>query len=451
MAKKIIFNRGDPKSKVLDHVYLNSIERRLERLENLAGESPILIQNNEAGISIGLDERIDNFEFAKLSEKLKDTPSTDNFATANLMRRDNDGNLFEDTSLPVKEVRSPATRYFPDNTEGMIFRHPKSTKGTWEFIPFQIVKYAKVTTKSSDGPTPEGDSCWYVLARDADDCVGAGVDGSQTPFTVILQERVTYDHDVAVDDVVAYMTDFAGKRVAVSDYTKDEAGTISTEILWGKCTQNWIKATGPIPCDHCTVNPVDNCSGDNPDTGITHTVILKTTEARDPNLETDDIVGYLAEPDGNYVAVSGAWEDCFIGKIVIFGGNEATIPQGWKKDTNFDTNRFVRQAANDGELGGTGGSDTHNHVIHTPHYHTFTGGTPIEVQQGLGTPNIQFVPLSASSIGSGDAPQTVCSSRELESDCSTDEDLDHDSVNHLPPFVNKYFIIRCDNSTTGVC
>jgi hypothetical protein len=47
------FKKGDPESSVLDHEYMNSIEERLARLENLRTSPPLTMQSTPYGIALG--------------------------------------------------------------------------------------------------------------------------------------------------------------------------------------------------------------------------------------------------------------------------------------------------------------------------------------------------------------------------------------------------------------
>ena len=78
-------------------------------------------------------------------------------------------------------------------------------------------------------------------------------------------------------------------------------------------------------------------------------------------------------------------------------------------------------------------------------------GTPIEVEDGAGTPNVVFIPVSDCKPLPCSPNATVCTTKEQTASCAGDATLNHSSANHEPPYIGKYFIIRCDNSTTGSC
>lgn len=188
-------------------------------------------------------------------------------------------------------------------------------------------------------------------------------------------------------------TDTSGDKV-YTKATKDKFGDWyaeppgtgqGTQPNWGVAIANWVHGTGTTDnCDYIVVNPCDDCSGANPDTGTEITVLLPTANGQDPNLETGDVVAYeQVAPDNAYVGVSN-YADDVIGTVKM--RVDASIPKGWAMVNGSDnaspgsgidhTNRFPKHSV---PAGTPGGASTHTHANHTTpetdHTHSIDYGT----------------------------------------------------------------------------
>jgi len=238
------------------------------------------------------------------------------------------------------------------------------------------VRWGKCFGKSKDASG--GVPCAHVTVWPCDDCEGANADGTN-PHTVLLPVPAGRTHSLKNGDVIAYAasegTGFCA-WVCVSDYLITDVGDQGLgPIFWGKAKENWYHGAAGY-CDHVNVERVENCNGDNP-TGETFTLHLPQTGQQDPNVNTDEVLGFSYAYDGSYVAVTDYLDDK-IGTGKFFLQIKSQIPPGWElqEGTWLDLNgRFPRATNSDASLGLTGGTVSHNHDPHDPDFTDVAYGT----------------------------------------------------------------------------
>lgn len=141
MVRKQIFRPGDELLDAIGAGWLNSLETRLLKLENLSVHAPLTLSNTLNSIVISLQQRIDQFQFAQLNGELIE----DLTAVANLAVRDSTqaaGSQWSEDTTQQIVISDPVGTRIPDNTIGMTFSHVKSDIDTRIFWPFPIRVYA---------------------------------------------------------------------------------------------------------------------------------------------------------------------------------------------------------------------------------------------------------------------------------------------------------------------
>lgn len=170
----------------------------------------------------------------------------------------------------------------------------------------------------------------------------------------------------ALTDAITELIDHNSKHVQWLLVDRGEGA--DTYVQWGIAKTNWTD--NGSSCDHVVVYTCDDAEGANP-TVIEVTVLLPKTAEQDPNVVTDDVIGYMQAEDGTYVAVTD-YLDEKIRTVKMWTGTEADIQPGWAlMDGNANSvanggsginlsKRFVRSGA---QAGARGGKESHNHEI----------------------------------------------------------------------------------------
>ena len=125
----------------VDAKWLNSLEQRLNKIENISVHAPLQLQNTLNGIVLTLGQHIDEFTFAQLAGELLE----DNQALVNLAVRDSTqspGSQWAEDSTQQVIVVDPVGTRIPDNSIGMVFRQRKADSATRIFWPFPIRVFA---------------------------------------------------------------------------------------------------------------------------------------------------------------------------------------------------------------------------------------------------------------------------------------------------------------------
>jgi hypothetical protein len=154
-------------------------------------------------------------------------------------------------------------------------------------------------------------------------------------------------------------------------------------ILYGKAkSPGWVQGVGADNNDYVDVYPSNDRLGSCVDTGATpHTVYLLHGEARDPNVQTDQIIAYMAGPDGEYMALSDYGDDA-IGTIKAWP-DPTTIPAGWDLDDST-VGRFIAgldadEVTDDWEYFNVVGIAQNDNSCAGDNQHTHTSYNPIDV------------------------------------------------------------------------
>ncbi len=137
MTIKKRFNAGDGLLTKVTASYLNSIESRLNVIENIKGSAPVDVYRSLNGIAISLSQHIDKFQFGQLTAELDE----DGEQTANLIGRDSTqaaGSQWTENIQQQVTVNDPVGTRIPDNSIGLIFDHFKADTKTKIFWPFPI-------------------------------------------------------------------------------------------------------------------------------------------------------------------------------------------------------------------------------------------------------------------------------------------------------------------------
>jgi len=161
----------------------------------------------------------------------------------------------------------------------------------------------------------------------------------------------------------------------------DAAETPGQEkVRWGVCQANWTYigkgSGGNYPSNggraRVTVKECDDSVGTNPH-GDDIVVYLPSNAGGDPNLVAGDVIAFVVTANTTPVCVSSYMDDP-IGTVKMFTGTSGETRPGWvcmNGSQNTDKTRtgeawsmvdkFPRGACSDGQIGLTGGSETHDH------------------------------------------------------------------------------------------
>jgi len=221
-------------------------------------------------------------------------------------------------------------------------------------------------------------------------------------------------------------------------------------ILWAKATASWVHVAGNgsyVNCHTC-----DDEAGTNEGNDPTFKVYLPCSESKDPNVQDDEVIGYIRDENETRLAAT-AYVDDKIGTVKMWSGAANAIPGGWllcdgggqapNKRPDL-RGRFVVGYHSAGGLaagveatvgdeddydaiGDTGGDPIHgptanNHDNHDAHSHS------VEPSMGAGGSGSDGV-----LIPPGDPPLWFTSSDNLTA---------HSDSNNRPPYYCIAFIVR---------
>lgn len=227
-----------------------------------------------------------------------------------------------------------------------------------------LLKYAQIDstttvtdTRRTELITSTGVTSTYWVA-DGHECADSKArDLSGTPI------RVFYDNAAALPtagSVVRYLRDLDGLAWGLPT-----AAQTDTYVQWGKATTGWgwehANSVG-----YAVVQPCDDIDGANP-AGSTTRVYIRANGGQDPNVQTDDVVGYLTDENSTNVAVHGAWDDK-IGTVKMIDPAVTTIPGGWRLFTEMGSRVPFGYTAGNADYdpaGSTGGSHPIRPTAHT--------------------------------------------------------------------------------------
>jgi hypothetical protein len=127
----------------------------------------------------------------------------------------------------------------------------------------------------------------------------------------------------------------------------------STQERWAYAQTNWVNGslnTSFVPCDSAT-------GKDGVSTGIDigNVYLPRGSNATDPNVRAGQIIAYTVAEDGFKIA-KGYLDDC-IGKINLWSGNVASIPEGWQLCDGTNGTQDCRDRFIVGAPGDTGTAD----------------------------------------------------------------------------------------------
>lgn len=125
------FDSGKSIFDFLDAPTLNKIAKAVNQYSNLTVRAPLQLQRGAHGDTLSLAGRIDNFLFVQLTEDL----IIDSTATANILKRDKDDNLSEDSEAAgtITVFNIGKIKCF-DNDIGLALKNPFSKNSPLEFI-----------------------------------------------------------------------------------------------------------------------------------------------------------------------------------------------------------------------------------------------------------------------------------------------------------------------------
>jgi len=191
---------------------------------------------------------------------------------------------------------------------------------------------------------------------------------------------------------------------------------------WAKAAGSWHNVAGHGSYVDC--RPCADAAGGDPQTDILLRIYLPRAPGTDPNVEADQVIGYVAASDGVHVAVTG-YLDAAIGTIRMWSIDTGDPPAGWTEcDSSGDGNvtglegtfPVAKKAADSdfdtvGETGNLGGK-THCHAL------------------------------------ARDASSPPCGSVHVDEGAWQTTYLSVSTADHLPPWCVVRFIERYDNSAT---
>ena len=97
-------------------------------------------------------------------------------------------------------------------------------------------------------------------------------------------------------------------------------------LLWAKAQSDWCNGVGNGSYVEC--HPCADHTGSDADTAVTLRVYLPRATNTDPNVVTDQVIGYRRATGGIYVAATGYLDDA-IGTIKMWSVKTGDPPAGW--------------------------------------------------------------------------------------------------------------------------
>lgn len=211
---------------------------------------------------------------------------------------------------------------------------------------------------------------------------------------------------------------------AVSDVDLDVTVEASDGMTsYAVATATWVKAAthGSYVTCRAASDPIGTLTSD----ATTFTVYLpRSCSAKDPNVYSGDILQYV-ESGGVKYAVGEGYLDDIIGTIKPLYNDD--VRNGWAFCDGTGsvpdlTEQFLQGAVDDTEIGDTGGHTTHTH---------FTGATPLGVVGGSGLDLV----VGHDAFGCAGGPLVYDAGDPLGCE-------DNEAIDHLPPWVKVYWVIR---------
>jgi hypothetical protein len=196
-------------------------------------------------------------------------------------------------------------------------------------------------------------------------------------------------------------------------------------LRWAKATDNWTNVAGHGSYVDC--RPCADAAGTGADSDILLRIYLPRAPGTDPNVETDQVIGYVAATDGVHVAMT-AYLDDVIGTIKMWAFDTADPPIGWTECIS----------------GGTPGRSA-------PTVGGLEGTFPVAKKAGdadfdtVGDTGNLGTKTHCHSI-LRDATTPPCGETTIDEGTWQTVDLSIQPTDHLPPWCVVRFIERYDNS-----
>jgi hypothetical protein len=127
--------------RILDAVtsdYLNSLEDRLARLENLKTKAPVQVRNTSHGQVLSLASLIPEVEIVQLNAQL-DASDESQTKNANILRWNTTSGPFEDPTIQYDTIEIVGKTSL-DNTKGIIIKLALGTASKWLFVPWPLAQ-----------------------------------------------------------------------------------------------------------------------------------------------------------------------------------------------------------------------------------------------------------------------------------------------------------------------
>jgi len=144
-GNKRIFHKGDAKNDVLNHRYLQSLEERIRRLEQLSVTSPLQVLNSAAGINISLGQIIQNYEIVKLTSQLdRNHANTSGFSDSetyvDVLKYNEADGVWEDSDIQFETIEICGVTSL-DDTVGILLDFPRGGATTKRiFVPWPLAQ-----------------------------------------------------------------------------------------------------------------------------------------------------------------------------------------------------------------------------------------------------------------------------------------------------------------------
>lgn len=145
LGNKPYFTRGQSKDEVLNEAYLQSLEARIRRLEDMVAVSPLGVIKNASGFSIHLDGRIQNYEIVKLTENLpRNHANTSGFSDSdidvNVLSYNHESGVFEDSNIQFETIEIAGVTSLND-TVGILLEFPREQATPRRvFVPWPLAQ-----------------------------------------------------------------------------------------------------------------------------------------------------------------------------------------------------------------------------------------------------------------------------------------------------------------------
>ena len=154
---------------------------------------------------------------------------------------------------------------------------------------------------------------------------------------------------------------------------------VDAELQWVRTITNWQFNSGDWKVEAKDIDDTPERTGTNV-TGSSFDIYIPPVVDGHPNLVSGINICYMIDGDGQKICVSDVL-DAKIGSVRMWCGAEAAVPSGWAKMDGIanavgnggsglsmldgeSRRRFARHADNDGEIGNTGGNESHDHTEH---------------------------------------------------------------------------------------